>query len=68
MTEPHYADVHLSGDLGHVTDATLAAIDLLASLLTDHAGWRVTVQVDPSTVIVATPPLHDDAAATETPA
>jgi hypothetical protein len=58
--QAHYADVNLTGDLDKVTDPQLAAIDLLASLLTGHAGWRVTVEIDPSTVIVATPPVRDD--------
>jgi hypothetical protein len=62
MTFEHAADVVLTGDLDQVTDAQLAAIDLLASLLTAHDGWQVRVEIDPGTVITATPPVTEEPA------
>jgi hypothetical protein len=60
-----YADVTLTGNLTHVTTAQLAAIDLLASLFAGGPDWRVRIEVDPGTVITATPPR--DTTPPETP-
>jgi hypothetical protein len=60
-------DVQYLVDGPEPTPAVLTAIDRLAATLDHEDGWRITVDIDPGTVIVASPAPVRPSEAPQTP-